>query len=127
MGQVEACALAHAAAPVRFSTLTPEAASAFVGRPQPQSQAPGCQRPASTKLTKDVSSLEDSARRDLNLEFSNGYCCAGGRELLSTYGVCGSPACNDRAEGEASALGGWFGGPTLAQENPAAPGVCFPM
>lgn len=84
---MEACALAHVAAPVRFSTLTPEAASAFVGRPQPPSQAPGCQRPASTKLTKDVSSVEDSARRDPNPEFSNGCCCAGGKELLSAYGV----------------------------------------
>lgn len=82
-GQVEACALAHVAAPVIFSTLTPEAASAFVGRQQPPSQAPRCQRPASTKLTKDVSSVEDSTRRYLNLEFSNGCrCCTGGAELL---------------------------------------------
>lgn len=81
-GQVEACALARVAAPVRFSTLTPEAASAFVGRPQ----ALGCQRPASTKLTKDVSSVEDSARRDLSLEFSNGCCyCTGRKELLELW------------------------------------------
>jgi len=89
-GQVEACALVHVAAPVRFSTLTPEAASAFVGRQPPPSQAPGCQRPASTKLTKDVSSVEDSTRRDLNLEFSNGRCCCSGGKGLPELLRCGA-------------------------------------
>lgn len=71
-------------------------------------------------------SVEDSARRDLNLEFSAGCCCCAGRQELPERWRGMAARCDGSAEGDTSASGGWEVGATLALGNlGAARGLLF--
>ena len=95
---------AHEAA-LRFSTLTPEAASALAGGRSP-SQASGCQRPASTKLTKDVSPCSRRRQTRSESRFLTGAVAARARAERRRWRGLGARQPRVRGRGSTASAGG---------------------